>query len=260
MRDAINASSASDPLFIIGAGPMHVIGEGINRAQKDKRQYVTLISHSEWNNKHQHGTSYTWALIKNQFANNAGGNLKMIQITDQNGGNGYDGMRADKSKFAWLNTSSARNNAVYESGSWAWLYDRQVAAQKNSDFDPSDAGMIIYLLTGVEKTDPSDAKKIMENPVSPCSSLKSETVATAIGENEVNLTVYPNPASESVTVSADVLIESISVAAFNGTAKVAETVINAKTADIAVADFQNGVYILTVKTSNGTVKQSIVKQ
>lgn len=89
----------------------------------------------------------------------------MNHIVDQNGGSGYDGMRASKTKFAWLNTSPVRNQAPYQSGAWAWLYGRQVAAQKGSEFDPSDAGLIIYLLTGIEKTNPSDAQFIMEHPV-----------------------------------------------------------------------------------------------
>ncbi len=48
----INKSSAENPLIIIAAGPMQVAGEAINRAEKNKRQFVTLVSHSEWNNRH----------------------------------------------------------------------------------------------------------------------------------------------------------------------------------------------------------------
>ena len=46
-----------------------------------------------------------------------------------------------------------------------WLYERQLTCVKKGDFDPSDAGMIIYLLTGIQKTSPSDAKDIIENPI-----------------------------------------------------------------------------------------------
>jgi hypothetical protein len=38
MRDEINKSSAENPLIIIAAGPMQVIGEAINMAKIDKRQ------------------------------------------------------------------------------------------------------------------------------------------------------------------------------------------------------------------------------
>lgn len=45
------------------------------------------------------------------------------------------------------------------------MYNRQLTCIKKGEFDPSDAGMIIYLLTGTEKTNPDDARIIMENPV-----------------------------------------------------------------------------------------------
>ncbi|MDO7137592.1 hypothetical protein [Algibacter lectus] len=45
------------------------------------------------------------------------------------------------------------------------MYQRQLTCVKKGDFDPSDAGMIIYLLTGKQKTSPDDARAIIENPV-----------------------------------------------------------------------------------------------
>ena len=55
----------------------------------------------------------------------------------------------------------------YKEGAWDWLYSRQETCIKDGgeNFDPSDAGMIIYLLTGVEKTNPDLAREIMENPI-----------------------------------------------------------------------------------------------
>ncbi len=100
MRDEINKSSAENPLIIIAAGPMQVVGEAINRAEKEKRQYVTLISHSQWNNRHADNPSkaewdehsgWTFQEIIDNFSTSKGGNLKCVQILDQNGGNDYDG-------------------------------------------------------------------------------------------------------------------------------------------------------------------------
>jgi fibronectin type 3 domain-containing protein len=222
MRDAINASTASDPLFIIGAGPMHVIGEAINRAQLSKRQYVTLISHSTWNNNHAHGTSWTWAKIETSFKNAAGGNLKMVKIDDQNGGTGYDGMRAVKSKFDWIRTSTARNHSAYISGSWDWLYSRQETCVKNGEFDPSDAGMIIYLLTGKTKTEPSDARTIMENPVGgslpPVSSSVSSSSVSVSSSSVGTISGACNKAYvevESVSAKGDWQLQT-SIAGYNG--------------------------------------------
>lgn len=182
VRDEINKSSKKNPLIIIAAGPMQVVGEGINRADKEKRQFVTIISHSEWNNKHAKKpsdkepshTGWTYQDIRDQFENLNGGNLKVIQITDQNGGNDYDGFNAPITKFDWIKTSEARNNKAYKPGAWDWLYTRQETCikAKGVNFDPSDAGMIVFMLTGIEKTEPEMGLKIMENPKKKVKSVK----------------------------------------------------------------------------------------
>lgn len=182
MRDEINKSTADNPLFIIAAGPMQVIGEAINRAEKDKRQFVTLISHGEWNNIHADNpssnewdvhTGWTFQEIKDNFSTPEGGNLKWVKILDQNGGDDFLGLNTASSKFDWIKTSKARNNSLYyKPGAWDWLYSRIETCIKpqsrrskfHHNFDPSDAGMILFLLTGIEKTDPEMARVIMENP------------------------------------------------------------------------------------------------
>lgn len=175
LRDEINQSSAEDPLIIIAAGPMQVVGEAINRADIDKRQYVTLVSHSIWNNRHSDNPSkkywdvhsgWTFDEIKDIFGDEDGGRLRCIKILDQNGGENYDGLNTDIAKFDWLKNAPARNHKSYKEGAWEWLYSRQETCLKNNgkNFDPSDAGMIIYLLTGIEKTNPDMARKIMEQP------------------------------------------------------------------------------------------------
>lgn len=177
MRDVINASSADDPLIIIAAGPMQVVGEAMNRADKDKRQYVTLLSHSQWNNRHSDNpdkkkgwdnhSGWTWNEMKEAFSTPEGGNAKFVQIVDQNNGKDYIGFFCKKEYFDWIKTSPARNNPLYKAGSWDFLYDRisTCIKKKGTCFDPSDAGMIVYLFTGIEKTNPDMAKEIMENPV-----------------------------------------------------------------------------------------------
>jgi hypothetical protein len=175
LRDEINKSSAENPLFIIAAGPMQVIGEAINRSQPEKRQYVTLVSHGVWNNVHADNpgndwwdvhSGWTFKEIKSVFGDEDGGGLKCIMILDQNGGDDYEGLKTDRAKFNWIKDSPARYHKLYKEGAWDWLYTRLETCIKNQgkNFDPSDAGMIIYLLTGVEKTNPDMAREIMENP------------------------------------------------------------------------------------------------
>ena len=178
MTDEINKSSAENPLIIIAAGPMQVVGEAISRAETGKRQFVTLISHSQWNNNHADNggkkwwdvhSGWTFKEICDSFATDEGGNLKCIQILDQNGGEDYDAFNAPIGKFDWVKNSEARNLPNYKAGAWDWLYTRLETCikSKGENFDPSDAGMVVYLLTGVEKTEPEMGRELMENP-KPC--------------------------------------------------------------------------------------------
>ena len=174
----INKSSASNPLFIIEAGPMQVVGEALNRADRNKLKYVTLITHSEWNNNHAaktegswddhsiSATKWTYNMIKEQFSAPEKGGLTCIKILDQNGGRDYLGLRTDRNEFSWMKTSPYKDKAPhYQKGSWDWLYSRLhtfIDCVGGELFDPSDAGMVVYLLTGVEKTNPDMVRQMME--------------------------------------------------------------------------------------------------
>ena len=175
MADEINKCSADNPLIIIAAGPLQVVGEGINRADKDKLKSVTMISHGRWNNVHADKPSnvywdkhsgWTWDMLTEKFGKIEGGGVKFIMPADQNGGRDYDGLQSDKKNFDWIITSPARKNPLYKPDSWNWLYSRLVVCIRPDGrcFDVSDAGMVIYMLTGIEKTSPALARQIMENP------------------------------------------------------------------------------------------------
>ncbi len=164
----INKSSAKDPLTIIAAGPMEVVGNAINEADSTKLKYVRLISHSTWNDEHadkpyewEKHSGWTWAKIQEKFASLG---LQMDHIADQNGGDDYRGLKTDLASYDWLKTSEKKDGKPFEKGSWDWLYGRLQAAQKGEEFDPSDAGMVLYLLTGNQKNNPDDLKEILESP------------------------------------------------------------------------------------------------
>ncbi len=174
MAEVINASSANDPLFIIAAGPMHVVGEGLRLADQSKRKYVSVISHSPWNNWHsdrpgkgEDHSGWTFDEMIETFGTRTGGSVEFIQIANQNGGDGYPGLHTDRTAFDWILTSPARDQAPYKKGSWDWLYARQESCIKRGgkNFDPSDAGMAVFLLTGEDKTSPDHVRRLLENPV-----------------------------------------------------------------------------------------------
>ena len=151
LAGAIEASTADNPLWLIGAGPMEVIGRAIKKATKGK-QHVTVISHSDWNNKHA-------AVDHNgyHFNNFPDMGVKTKQIKDQNGG-----LNAPYDDFNWLKNSSDPK--------LKWLWDRGQAAGKPK-FDCSDCGMAYWLITGGvnggdENGNPNKVKTILQNPVS----------------------------------------------------------------------------------------------
>lgn len=171
MTAQIDKSTAADPLFIVAAGPMEVVGRAIAKAKPKALAHTFVLSHSKWNNRHsdkpgdnEDHSGWTLTEIDSEFTPKG---LNIVKIKNQNGGKGYDGLRAVRSKFDWVKTSPARQHKAYKPGSWDWLYTRlESCIKKNgTEFDPSDAGMIIYLLTGKQATEPSDARDLMENPL-----------------------------------------------------------------------------------------------
>lgn len=184
MVEQINLSTETNPLIIIGAGPMQVIGEAMNRSNKEELKYVTLLSHSYWNNFHSdqcHGIrtdpakrqwwdmheGWTWDEMKEAFE---GDGVKFVKIADQNGKGDHEGLYCKIPYYDWVKTSPARDNKYYKAGSWDWLYSRLEVCIKGVGkdcYDPSDAGMIIYLLTGEEDAKVETMKNILENPGKP---------------------------------------------------------------------------------------------
>jgi hypothetical protein len=131
VRDAIDASSATNPLFLICAGPMEVCWQGANMANPQKRAFVTAISHSLWNDKHADTdhNGHNW--------NDLGTlGLKLVHIKDQNAGLNTS---QNYAPWAFLKNSTDAN--------LRWVYSRGEAEDKA---DYSDAGMAWFLIKGDE--------------------------------------------------------------------------------------------------------------
>ncbi len=127
IANAINASSATDRFILICAGPMEVCWRGIDAAQNSKEQYVTVISHSNWNDTHQDTSqmSHTWSSISSSF------NAQMHHINDQNG----PAFKSSCSAWNWLKTTAGYGTETYD-----WVCTGAAAG------DASDAGMMYYLV------------------------------------------------------------------------------------------------------------------
>lgn len=156
LASEINKSSADDPLIICGAGPMHTIYRALKSAQAGKLQYVSILSHSpdtgdgSSNNEHGirchktpatvfhcHDGAKTWDDIVKDFPQ-----VKLVIIRGQNGSRGPKGdgfNTSDWSRADWM-----KNNA---DPAIRFVYD-QMRVAFTAKADPSDAGMIWYILTG----------------------------------------------------------------------------------------------------------------
>lgn len=82
----------------------------------------------------------------------------------------------------------------------------------------------------------------------------------ATGINEVastNFVMFPNPSNNQVTVISSSAIGSVSITDLSGKVIVQETV-NASTAQLSTYNLTNGIYVLNVKTANGTIGKKLV--
>jgi len=172
LKDQINLSSNENPLFIVIAGPTQVIGEAMSRSNITNRKFVTIITTIEaWNNTHsdkpyllwENHTGWTLNKIKNLE-----GNFSVVEIASQN-----PLLKKNWKEYEWLISSPESNNSFYVKRTWGWLFKRLCLTAKpegtDRDYyyaiDPSDAGKVIFLLTGIEKTSPALCYEIMRQPI-----------------------------------------------------------------------------------------------
>ena len=128
---AVNQSSAGNRLYLICAGPMEVCYRGIAAAQDARERYVTVVSHSWWNENHNDTSQLNrrWRDIERDF------DVQTVQIADQND----TAFRSHPNAWDWLKHQ--------QHGKWV----HQAVARNTSAGDASDAGMAYYVLKGRAK-------------------------------------------------------------------------------------------------------------
>lgn len=140
----IAGSNAQDILTIIQGGPWEKMAQAFDAAPPHLHQYVHIISHSDWNNNHQHISAHR---TKNEFfAQYASGGVYQAylpptytRIDDQNSYAFRSNMTGDNS-WKWLPNSP---NTLF-------IHNRTLAAGGSAIGDMSDSGMLFYWLTGIE--------------------------------------------------------------------------------------------------------------
>ncbi|SCG37456.1 carbohydrate-binding protein [Micromonospora coxensis] len=157
LRSAVDASTATNQLCLVGAGPMGVVYRALQGSNSAARQHVTLISHSDWNNNHDDDDNrWNLADIRRDFPQ-----VKYKRIPDQNAGLGTGGGEA---KWSWMaDNSDQRLRYVHN----------VVNNIMNKKGDVSDAGMMYYLITG---DDSGNANKLRTFLTAPGGGTSPQTV------------------------------------------------------------------------------------
>jgi len=133
LAKAINASTADDPLWIIEAGEPDIIGFALDASLKNKHQYVKVITHHPAND--DAGDFYTWQQILD-FG------VEEVRIPDQN-----IKLKVDIAEWDWAKDhTDPRLQQVWLYGKLAEVDD--VVKFQKGKWDCSDAGMILYWITG----------------------------------------------------------------------------------------------------------------
>lgn len=151
ITQAVNDSSADNPLYFVIAGPMEVPYLGLQKSDPSKRQFVYCISHSRWNDGF--ASQYKFTFTKRTVIEQ---DVHWVQIQDQN---------------RLLSLSPYGRPATPDQfQAFFWMRDsREAKAQflwqcllVSTRPDPSDAGMAYFLVTGDEECDPAKLKRLLE--------------------------------------------------------------------------------------------------
>lgn len=154
---AINTSSADNPLYFIIAGPMEVPYRAMQQCDRTKLRHVYCISHSNWNDGYamQYKFSFTKRSVIEQ-------DVHWVQIRDQNrllsfGRFGTPAKPAEFGPYFWMRDSTDPKIK--------FLWERMLVSTRP---DPSDSGMAWFLATGDEECTPEKLKALLaeRRPVS----------------------------------------------------------------------------------------------
>lgn len=182
LASEIEKSTEDDPLYIILGGPAEIVYQAMEKAEKGQ-EYVITISHSEWNEwAEADGTWCARGLQDGLHTLEECGitleNGNLIRIQDQNS------VTVDDEKIPMLCITSDKTkdeqteedfNELYSAVQWMkeadnlglnYIYQRLVDMTKEEDdtdkCDMSDAGMMLYLLDGLQENDYTTLKEWYE--------------------------------------------------------------------------------------------------
>ena len=179
LASEIEKSTEDDPLYIILGGPAEIVYQAMEKAEKGK-EYIMVISHSQWNEWAEADGSWCKRGLKDGLhtLEQCGvtiENENLIRIQDQNAVT----VGEEKTPMLCITSDKTKGeqteedfNALYADVQWMkdagnsglnYIYQRLVDMTKEEDdtdkCDMSDAGMMLYLLDGLQENDYSTLKE-----------------------------------------------------------------------------------------------------
>jgi hypothetical protein len=179
IRDEINRSTVDNPLYMILAGPMDLVVEGIVRSNVSRRPFVYAISHNSWNDGY--GTNGIAVHTKRDVIPTG---VTWIQVRDGNpqlafpGGPGASSTPEQWALVDWMKNSSNAN--------LRWIHSRLVAEGR---VDVSDATMAYFLATGDETATLAKLESLLDKRIRPQLVMPRTTIRME-AENFVTLQNY----------------------------------------------------------------------
>ncbi|MEM8843033.1 MAG: hypothetical protein AAGD47_14795, partial [Pseudomonadota bacterium] len=149
----IDIIETGDKVLMIEGGPMEAAYRALEAVDPKYHSNITLLSHSSWNENRDVITlpgiteARTWADLKADFPD-----LTFVDIRDQNDGHNNDKGFNNKG-WEWMDESDEpliqEAREIMEPAAYAFN-------------DPSDAGMVLYAMTGIDDGTPDQAKAFFE--------------------------------------------------------------------------------------------------
>ncbi len=159
IKNAIDASSADNPLYYVLAGPMEVPYLGIEKSDPAKRRHVYCISHSSWNDGY---TRDDQDLHNHNKRDVIPSGINWVQVKDGNrnlahpGGVGKRSTAQQWSLYHWMRDS--------RDARLGWIFTR-LEAELRADI--SDSTMTYFLLTGDEDANLAKLRSLLDDKVIP---------------------------------------------------------------------------------------------
>lgn len=112
----------------------------------------------------------------------------------------------------------------------------------------------------------SDVKMVDENGVALAVETQNDTLMITdveVGieiptDNEVSISIYPNPADDNLTLNSKDAIQSVKIYNNIGQVVLADTQLNASTYKLVISDLKQGLHVIEIQTTSGSIRDRLM--